>query len=126
MNPKPISIGATPRGEARAPRMLTPKHHVRIFELASGLLLGHTGDLSTGGMRVVSDRPIPTGQTFRVWTEIQAPRGHRTRTLLDVQSVWTKCSVEKDAYETGFRITDATPEAAKSIQALTNKLCVSR
>ena len=95
--------------------MPTMKHRVRIFDLASGLLLGHTGDLSAGGMRVVGDRPIPTDQPLRVWAEFQGVHHERIRALLDVQSVWYS-SVDRGAYESGVRITDTTREATKALR----------
>lgn len=122
MNSQASPVGATPAAPARAPRMLTPKHRVRIYDLASGLLLGHTADLSNGGMRVLGDRPIPTGETLRVWAEIKSPHRERTRAVLDVQSIWTNSTPDRDAYESGLRITDATREATKSLSALMRDL----
>ena len=126
MNSEPTPIGASPSGNVRAPRMLTPKHRVRVFALASGLLLGHAADLSMGGMRVVGDMPIPTGQTLRVWAEIQGLHRERTRALLDVQSIWTSSTVDRGSYESGVCITDATREAAKGIEALMSELSGNR
>ena len=125
MNIEPTPIGASPSGNVRAPRMPMTKHRVRIFDLASGLLLGHTGDLSAGGMRVVGDRPIPTGQPLRVWAEFQGVHHERIRALLDVQSVWYS-TAQRGAYESGVRITDATREAARGIEALMSELSGDR
>lgn len=126
MSQESISSRAMPFVSARSPRMLTPTHALRIFDLASGILLGHTADISTGGMRVVSRDPIPRGQAFRVWAETHCSLGYRTRTLLDVQSIWTKRTVDRGSYESGFCITDATPEAAEAIEALMSDLCASQ
>ena len=122
MHSEPTPVRVLPSEHARAPRMLTPKHRVRIFDLATGLLLGYTGDLSQGGMRVVGEAPIPTGRTFGVWAEIQGRYRERIRALLDVESIWTRSTADRDVYESGVHITYATYEATKGIDALMNEL----
>ena len=126
MNPGTSSVDVTTSGNMRPPRALTSgRQRLRIFDMASGILLGYTADLSVGGMRVVSDRPIPTGQAFRLWLEIHCTLGERTRALLDAESIWTHSTVRRDSYESGLRITDATPEAKKGIKALLNDIAGS-
>ena len=123
MNSECTFLDVPPRDKARPPRTATAGlQKVRVFEVASGLLLGHTADINSRGMRVVSGSPIPRGQPFRLWMEVFRPKGERIRALLDAQSVWTESLPEASAFETGFRITDVTPEAAAGIESLMRDL----
>ena len=99
--------------------------YLRAFDQDTGELLGHVVDISTGGIMLISDAPIPIDKDFRLWLDVPQEDGERERLFFEVHSLWSKRDVNPSFCDTGFSILNASPEALLRIQLLIDDLRLS-
>ena len=92
--------------------------YLRVFDQDTGELLGHIVDINKEGIRLVSDKSIPPGQTFRLWVDVPKENTPRQRIHLEVESLWSDRDVNPDFYATGFRIHNIGTQALLQLQLL--------
>ena len=97
-------------------------YYLRVFDQDTSSLLGHLVDISTEGMKMVSEMPIPTEQKFRF--KMEAPLEHSTaeELLLDAYSLWCNRDANPDFYATGFRLVNPERAAIRVISSLIEEL----
>ncbi len=81
--------------------------YTRIFDRATGALLGHLADLTTEGLMLICEQPLAEGQTFRL--RIDLPEGfgfERTHLDLDGRCAWSAPDVDPHFYNAGFHLPD--------------------
>ena len=99
--------------------------YLRAFDQDTQELLGHVVDISTRGIMLISDKPIPTDKDFRLWLDVPQEEGGRERLFIETHSLWSKRDVNPSFYDTGFSILNASPEALLRIQLLIDDLKLS-
>ncbi|MCU0809231.1 MAG: PilZ domain-containing protein [Candidatus Contendobacter sp.] len=92
--------------------------YLRVFDQDTGELLGHIVDINKEGIRLVSDKPIPLNQIFRLWVDVPKENAPRQRIHLEVESLWSGRDVNPDFYATGFRIQNISTQALLQLQLL--------
>lgn len=92
--------------------------YLRVFDEDTGELLGHVVDINKEGIRLVSDKPIPLNQTFRLWVDVPKENAPRQRIHLEVESLWSQPDVNPDFYATGFRIHNTGTQTLVQLQLL--------
>jgi hypothetical protein len=92
--------------------------YLRVHDQETGELLGHLVDINKEGMRLVSDNPIPSNQTFRLWVDVPKDSASRQRIELDAESLWSARDVNPDFFDTGFRIRNISTPALLQLQLL--------
>ncbi|MFO1372504.1 MAG: PilZ domain-containing protein [Candidatus Competibacteraceae bacterium] len=92
--------------------------YLRVYKEETDELLGHIVDVSKDGMRLVSDKPIPLKQTFRLWVDVPRESASRQRIKLEAESLWCGKDVNPDFYDTGFRILNIGTQALLQLQLL--------
>lgn len=92
--------------------------YLRVYIEDTDELLGHIVDISKDGMRLVSDRPTPINQSFRLWVDVPKESASRQRIHLEAESLWTGKDVNPDFYDTGFRILNISTQALLQLQLL--------
>ena len=92
--------------------------YLRVYNQDDQVLLGHIVDINKGGMRLVSDRPIPVNQVFRLWVDVPREGNSRQRIPLEAESLWSGRDINPDFYDTGFRIRNINTQTLLQMQLL--------
>lgn len=93
--------------------------YLRVYNQDTGELLGHIIDINREGMRLVSDKPLPLNQTYRLLVEIpKGEAGRRQRLELEAESLWSDWDINPDFYDTGFRVLHINTQALIQLQLL--------
>jgi uncharacterized protein YjbI with pentapeptide repeats len=118
------------RGAAQTPREaaadLNKRHEpriqllrpLRVFDRATGKQAGVLVDITTEGIRITSQKPLPVGVNFSF--QIQLPEASKYgRSLnLEVTSMWCKSAADGAYHNTGFRMANLDEKDAKIIERL--------
>jgi len=96
--------------------------YLRVFDQETGSLLGHIVDITTEGLMLISETPIPTERDYRLWIEIPQEGGERQRIPLEARSLWHDRDINPACFDTGFRLINITPEALHKIRLLIDDL----
>lgn len=96
--------------------------YLRVYHQDTQELLGHVVDISKEGMRLVSDKPIPLNQTFRLWVDVPKENTTRQRIPLEAESLWSGRDINPDFYDTGFRIKNISTQAMLQLKLLIDEL----
>lgn len=82
------------------------RHGLRVLDADTGLPVGQVVDISTDGLMVVSETPLPPGKRLRLWLEIPHWDGTSERLLLETETRWSQTDVERRFSDNGLRLTD--------------------
>ena len=95
-------------------------YYLRIFDTDSGENIGHLVDITTQGIMMVSEKPIPTGVDFSLKMQLPSTITGREEITFSAHSLWCKKDINPDFHITGYKINTITPQEAKTIIALIN------
>jgi len=121
------SFIGTDEHEPRRPAMAHLKHcsHMlavlpdyRGHDLGLKLKLAQRDFVNKQGIRLVSDKPIPSNQTFRLWVDVPKENAPRQRIHLEAESLWSGRDVNPDFYDTGFRLQNISTQSLLQLQLL--------
>ena len=78
--------------------------YLRVFDEDTGELLGHVVDINKQGIRLVSDKPIPSNQIFRLWVDVPKENAPRQRIHRDHHPVVARLGLaaRDEAFERRF------------------------
>ncbi len=85
-------------------------YYMRVLDETSGKLVGHFSDISTGGFKVDSGKPIPINVDYRLRIEQTGEISHKSYITFNARACW--CNVDAfdpNLYNVGFQIIDMTP-----------------
>jgi len=97
-------------------------YYLRIFDQDTDSLLGHLVDITTEGIKMVSEESIPFKKDFRLKMEVPLKGTETEEVLFDARSMWSQKDTNPDFYATGFRLEKPNMETIKVIQALISDL----
>lgn len=92
--------------------------YLRVFDGMSNRVLGHIVDISSKGVMLISDDPIPVNEIFRLRMRLPSQIANKDELIFDAASRWCKQDANPDFYITGFQIDDVDEEIAKFILSL--------
>jgi len=93
-------------------------YYLRVFDVGTDAMLGHVADITTEGMMIVSERPIPQNRKYRLWMEFPGKDHHNERAELEAESVWSRQDLNPNFYDSGFRLINPSREALNRIRDL--------
>lgn len=85
-------------------------YYMCVTDEASGKLLGHLSDISTGGFKLDSVKPVPVNTDFRLRVEQTGQISNKTFITMTASARW--CLVDAydpNIYNIGFQITQINP-----------------
>jgi hypothetical protein len=89
----------------------TFSYYMRLLDEDTGELVGHLADISTGGFRLDSTKPVPTEKEFRLHIDLSGEVANIPFMTFGARSKWCKIDhIDKSLYNVGFQITDITPD----------------
>ena len=92
--------------------------YLRVFDEATGKILGHLADISEQGIMLVSEKKIKAERDFRMKIKLPKEVSGREELTFSATSCWCKQDSNPDFYICGFRITGFDHELGEQIQAL--------
>ena len=95
-------------------------YYLRIFDNDNGENIGHLVDITTEGIMMISEGPIPSGKDFSLRMQLPTNITGRDEIEFSAHCLWCKKDINPDFYVSGYRINTITPQEAKTITALIN------
>ena len=97
-------------------------YYLRIFDQDTGSLLGHLVDVTTEGMKMVSERAIPVHEDWRLKMDVPLEGETGQEVLFQARSMWSGKDTNPDFYATGFQIANPEPGTIQVIQSMIDGL----
>ncbi|NOZ51549.1 MAG: hypothetical protein GXP08_00170 [Gammaproteobacteria bacterium] len=96
--------------------------HLRLVKAENNDLLGHLVDLTTEGIMMISENPIPLEQTYNLRMQIPTENEMTRMVALTALSLWTKKDVNPNFHDTGFKLINPSKHTVNAIKSLINNL----
>ena len=90
-------------------------YYMRVYDAATRQQIGNLVDITPRGIMVVSEHPLPEGQTSRLRVELTDEVSDKPFMEFSALSKWCELDVIPNMYNTGFEILDLTREDSKII-----------
>jgi hypothetical protein len=85
-------------------------YYMCVTDEATGKLLGHLSDISTGGFKLDSIKPVPANTDFRLRVEQTGQISNKSFIAFKACARWCQIDAfDPNIYNVGFQITDMTP-----------------
>lgn len=92
--------------------------YLRVWETGSERLLGHVVDITTEGMMLIGDKPVPSGQTYTLEVRLPDTEGDLKPLRFTAISRWSDNDVNPDFYDSGFEFLETSPETIDTIRQM--------
>lgn len=93
-------------------------YYLRVFDRNTDQLVGQLVDITTSGMKLVSETPIESDAVFQLRMVLPEEIGQKKEIGFDVKSMWCKRDVNPNFFSIGFEFEDISTEDIKIIQNL--------
>ncbi len=93
-------------------------YYLRVFDAATGVLLGKLVDISADGMMLISEQAIELDRCFQLEMDLPANEGITERISFTARSAWCREDINPDFYDTGFQIVKLDPGTSQLIERL--------
>lgn len=95
-------------------------YYLKVVDDANGQRLGYLADITTAGLMLMTEGPMPAGTTYRL--RIEPPRARRRGKPIVVSAVtrWSDKDKMSSFHRTGFELTEISLKEVASIRALIN------
>jgi hypothetical protein len=93
-------------------------YYLRVFDAQTDELLGNLVDISTRGIMIVSDKPLPTSKHYRLKMLLPDTVAGSRSVEIEAESRWCKNDVNPDFFDTGFELITATPDFVTVVEQL--------
>ncbi len=85
-------------------------YYMRVTDESTSKLLGHFSDISTGGFKLDSSKPVPINTDYRLRIDQTGEISNKSYITFKARARW--CNVDAfdpNLYNVGFQITEMTP-----------------
>ena len=117
--PSEHNLANSPKPDDR--RSIKRRHlifYLRVWETTSEKLLGHVVDITTEGMMLISDQPIPTGQSYTLEVRLPDTEGDLKPLRFSAICRWSDNDINPAFYDSGFEFLEKTPQAMDTIRQM--------
>ena len=87
---------------------------MKVSERASGRLVGYVGDISEGGLKILTDDTLDAGTLMRLRLRMRNGDGSIVSVDVDADCLWCRANAKSGYFESGLRI-DQPSEAFTSL-----------
>jgi hypothetical protein len=85
-------------------------YYMRVMDDASGKLLGHISDISSGGFKMDSNQLIPLNSDIRLTIDQIGEISSKMSLTFKARAMWCRQDLfDPNMYNVGFKIVDMTP-----------------
>ena len=97
-------------------------YYMRVMNENTGELVGHLADISTGGFRLESAKPIPQNRDFVFRIELPNDISNRPYIVFGARSRWcAKDRLDPSLYDVCFQIINMTPSDFEAFARMFDK-----
>jgi hypothetical protein len=85
-------------------------YYMRVMDEATGRLVGHFSDISMGGFKLDSSKPVPINADYRLRIEQTGEISNKSHIIFVARARW--CSTDyfdPNLFNVGFQIIDMSP-----------------
>ncbi len=93
-------------------------YYLRVFNRATGEVLGHLVDMTTQGINLISEKPIETDTIFQLQIELPEEVAEQGKVSFDAESVKCVRDINPDFFSTGFKIVNIDQDNTQILQFL--------
>lgn len=93
-------------------------YYMRIYDATTRQQIGNLVDITPRGAMVVSEHPIPEGQTTRLSMELTDEVADKPFMEFSARSKWCRPDINLNMHNTGFEILELAPEDAKIVHRI--------
>jgi len=80
-------------------------YYIDVYDTETGDPIGRLEDISSGGMRLFSDRDIPSNRLFSFGIKLPSDNGEYREIQFKARSIWCNHEPDSPYYHTGFSFT---------------------
>jgi len=88
---------------------------MRVHDRTSSNLVGRVVDLTTEGMRIVSEQPVTAADALQLKMTLPVGLG-AAEVAFDARAVWSGPDINPDFFDTGLKIDAISDEGARSLE----------
>jgi hypothetical protein len=106
-------------------RSLKRRHlifYLRVIDRENECLLGFLVDITTEGVMIMSEHPLPAGKKFALKIRLHSDTVEEKFLEFAAVSKWCRASVNSEFFDTGFELADITPVEFKQIHDLIKQI----
>jgi hypothetical protein len=106
---------------AHTKRKLKRRHlilYLHVVDANSGELLGHLVDINDEGIMLMRNAPIEVGKIFQLKLTLPVGDDHEEKVVFNAKSLWCRPGPNKDIYDAGFQLEDASASVRATIREL--------
>jgi hypothetical protein len=111
-----IEVGAKEMTEKRKIKRRYLLYYMRVYDAITRQQIGSLVDITPGGIMIVGEHTIPVGQTFHLRMELTYEVAEKPYMEFSALSKWSKPDISPSMYNSGFEISDLSPEDAVIIR----------
>ena len=95
-------------------------YYLRIFESSTDQFRGHLVDISEKGLMITSDEPFEPNKTYTLKLDTSIDLDMSEELSFVAKNVWCDGNEPKNVWDGGFKLLDASNEAASVFHAYLN------
>ena len=102
-------------------RLLKRRHliyYLRVFDMKAQQLLGHLVDITSDGIMLISEQPIPTEIVYSMKMDLPANTFGKETVEFEACALWSRPDVNPSFHDTGFQVTQVTEADERIIKRL--------
>jgi hypothetical protein len=97
-------------------------YYMQVTDDITKQLIGYLTDISTGGFKLDSPKPIPSGQDFRMHIDLTADVADKNAMVFIARSKWCRPDhIDPNTYNVGFEIMNMSPSDMVIFQRMFDK-----
>jgi c-di-GMP-binding flagellar brake protein YcgR len=96
--------------------------YLSVYDTETDALLGQVIDISPGGMKLLSEEPIPVDKQFRLLLDVSLESGKKGKVFIEAQSIWSYEDDNPGFSATGFQFSNLSQEIDQFIQNIAEEL----
>ncbi len=96
-------------------------YYLKVFDAASGRLIGHLVDLTREGVMILTADPVEVGAPFRLRLELPQEVDGQNDLLIEARSAWCRRDTNPDYWGVGFRLERVTRGSRSLVESMIYK-----
>lgn len=121
-------IDDQPGGMERDKRQVERKYlvfYLRVFDGLGSKVMGHLVNISSNGIMLLSDFPIPVNEVYKLRMRLPHELVENGEIILNATSRWCKSDANPEFYVTGFQLYDISPMLRSTILSMIDEFSYS-
>jgi hypothetical protein len=120
--PRSPSGKVTPQSQLNRPQRKDFSYYMLVMDATSKEIAGHLADISSGGFKLDTPRPIPVNQDFRFLMNLPSEIASKPFMVFGARSRWCQVDpLDPCAYNVGYQLTQIFPEDLEIINRIIEK-----